>query len=260
MQYTLFTGCSYTAGTGFDLLDKDDNLWVNLLHKTHQDLSKTEKINDSAAGRSNSNIFSRTVYNLTHYDVKYAFVQWTGFSRLEFSTGLETYSTRQVFMPNLNIPDHNLNDITYSKRYLESVQNRILALMHEHYEIVKLIEYINSLLGVCNATGTKIFFINGLCPWDNNFFSQLSNSTPNDYTSYTKKLININKRDDDEIFKLYKKIHSEYNALGGIRKNHWLNLYSSLRGNRIDTNNDNLHPGIKSNQNTSHLLLDNLFI
>ena len=39
MQYTLFTGCSYTAGTGFDLLDKDDNLWVNLLHKTHQDIN-----------------------------------------------------------------------------------------------------------------------------------------------------------------------------------------------------------------------------
>jgi hypothetical protein len=27
----------------------------------------------------------------------------------------------------------------------------------------------------------------------------------------------------------------------------WLNLYSSMQANKIDVNNDNVHPGIKSN-------------
>jgi hypothetical protein len=248
--YTLFTGCSYTAGEGFSLLHNDDSLWVNLLYKNHPALAKTTKINDSMCGRSNSNIFARTVYNLTHYNIKYAFVQWTSVPRLEFSVGLETYNTRQLFIPNLRLYEHNLNDVTYSRKYLEALQNRVITLMHDHYEIVKLVEYVNSLVKLCKFTGTQLFFVNGLCHWDNKFFDRLTDVLPNKYTNYTKELINVDNRADSEIFELYEKIHNEYDMLGGVNQKYWINLYSSLKHNLIDTNDDNLHPGVKSNQNT----------
>jgi hypothetical protein len=43
-------------------------------------------------------------------------------------------------------------------------------------------------------------------------------------------------------------IHNEYNTPGGVQKDSWLNLYSSMWDQRIDFNDDGVHPGIKSNQ------------
>lgn len=100
------------------------------------------------------------------------------------------------------------------------------------------------------VSGIKIFFI------------KKENVLPYDYTYYTKKILNIANRDDDEIYALYNKIHSEYNSIGGIQESRWLNLYNSLGKNKIDVNSDRIHPGYESNQKyfkfLSQALLDNL--
>ena len=258
MKSTLYVGCSYTHGTGFTDTIDSKHLWVNQLHANPM-FTNTIKINDSAPGRSNSNIFLRAVSNITSHDIQYAFVEWTSVPRLEFSVGLETYSTRQVFIPNLVPHDHVLNDITYTKEYINTVQHRLLTLMHDHYEIVKLVEYSNALVNLCNITDTKLYFINGICPWDTNFFDFLPDVLPNEYTKYTKELINIDNRSDDEIFKLYEKIHSEYQSLGGINDEYWVNLYESMRECRVDVNNDNSHPGIQSNKNLVSKILEHIY-
>jgi hypothetical protein len=115
MSYTLFTGCSYTHGDGFDLYTNQPELWVNLLHKNNPYLEKTQLLNVAIGGRSNAGIFQDTVWNLVNKDCKYAFVEWTSVPRYEFSTGLEFYSTRAMFSPNCKQLDHRLNDVTYSK-------------------------------------------------------------------------------------------------------------------------------------------------
>ena len=268
MNITLFTGCSYTAGSGFELEKTDPGLWVNLLHKNAEVLQNTKLVNCGVSGASNDQIFIDTIEHILKYHTKFVFVEWTSYPRHLFNVGLETYATRVNFIPNCSIELDNtnqqleLNEITYTKKYLEELRDRVVTLNHPYYEISKIVSYVNILINLCKLKKCSIFFINGLCDWDQDFFIKKENVLPYDYTDYTKKILNIDNRDDDEIYALYNKIHSEYDSIGGIQESHWLNLYNSLRKNRIDVNSDNVHPGYKSNQKyfkfLSQALLDNL--
>jgi hypothetical protein len=122
-----------------------------------------------------------------------------------------------------------------------------------HLEILNLLYYVNSITNLAKLTNTEVFFINGLGPWDDNYFNQLTNVLPNSYTEFTKKLLNIENRDDKQIFALYEKIHNEYTEAGGIQSEYWINLYQSMKSTIVDYNNDDLHPGVQSNQNYSKL-------
>lgn len=250
MKKILFCGCSYVKGTGFELEKNEPNLWVNLMHK-HR-FNDFLLINSSLEGRSNSGIFQDAVFNLTNDAYEYAFVCWTSMPRYELSLGLETYATRAVFSTVINQIDHNLNDINYSKKYLQEISDRFTTLAHLHHEILNLLYYVNSLVNLSKKISTKIYFINSLCPWDLNYFLKLEDVLPDNYTNFTKKIINVDNRDDRQCYDLYQKIHLEYAHAGGIQEKHWLNLYQSLRSIQIDTNNDNRHSGIKSN----HLFFD----
>ena len=247
MKHVLFVGCSYVAGSGWELEQQDPHLWVNLLHR-NTNLKQYSLINHSRGGRSNAGIFQDAVWNIGRYPIEYAFVSWTAMPRYELSLGLELYETRAGFMPNGQCFDWNLNDIRYSKKYLENIRDRFTTLPHLHFEILNLIYYVNALVDIGNRVGTKIFFVNSMCPWDQNYFTRLHSVLPNQYTKFTQKLINCDNRDDHEIFSLYDKLHNEYDQAGGIQESHWLNLYNSLVSQKVDVNSDGAHPGIKSNQ------------
>jgi hypothetical protein len=247
MRSVLFAGCSYTAGSGWPQDKLDPNLWVNLLHQNTK-LNEYHMINCAQGGRSNSGIFADAVYNLTHNDCEYAFVAWTSSPRYQMQLGCEVYDTCCWFIPNSRIFDYNLNNINYTSSYLENIRDRFTTLAHLYGEILPVVSYVNSLTRLAKLTKTKIFFINGLCEWDNQYFIRLENVLPNQYTKFTKKLIDVDNRDNDEIFKIYSKIHNEYDQLGGIQESHWINLYNSMWSQMIDTNPDLAHPGIKSNQ------------
>jgi hypothetical protein len=253
----LFCGCSYTAGDGLDMGSNSPDLWVNLIHKNKM-FDRFELVNSAAGGRSNAGIFQDAVFNIIKNDVKYAFVCWTSMPRFELSLGLETYKTTISFVPGAGQKDHNLNDINYPKNYLRSLNDRLTTLVNLHFEILNLVHYVNSLIELCKKFKTKIYFINGLCPWDFNYFLKLENTLPESYTQFTKKLINIDNRDDQEIFDLYNKIHYEYNLAGGIQAPYWLNLYSSLKSLQLDVNYLPSHPGIKSNQLYADLIISAL--
>ena len=253
MSYTLFTGCSYTQGNGFDLLSQQPELWVNLLHKKNPYSKKTQLLNVAVGGRSNAGIFQDTVWNLLNKDCKYALVEWTSARRFEFSLGLELYETKTVFGYNFLQRPHQLHDVVYSKDYLENIQNRLVTLINVHLEICNLLYYINIIINLANRTDTKLFFINGICPWDNNYFNKLTNILPNSYTDFTKILLDTDTRDDEQVFELYEKIHNEYLESGGIHPEYWINLYQSMFNTIVDYNNDGIHPGIQSNQHYSDL-------
>jgi hypothetical protein len=256
-KQVLFTGCSYTAGTGFDLEKNQPELWVNLLHN-HAGIDQYHLINASAPGRSNSGIFFDTVDHLINNKIDLAFVAWTSSPRYEVSLGLELYDTGMTFTPNSRMREHRLNDINYTVSYLESINDRFTALANLHLEILNLVKYINVLIAMAAKLNTRMFFINALCHWDAGYFEKVNNVLPNQYTPFTQKLINIENRDDQEIHNIYNKIHNEYTQAGGIQSQHWLNLYNSLRSQRIDTNNDGVHPGIQSNQLYYNLLVESL--
>ena len=247
MEHVLFSGCSFTFGSGFDLESQDPNLWVNLLHQNTQ-LKKYNLLNTGLGGRSNAGIFSDAVYNLVKFDCKYAFITWTSSPRYELDLGLELYDTHHSVIPNASARQHNLNDCIYTPEYLNNVRDRFVTLAHPHYEILNIVYYINSLVEIAKLKKTKLFFINGLCEWDQDYFIRLTNVLPSEYTPFTQRLINIDSRDDFEIFQIYDKIHNQYERFGGIQESMWLNLYTSMKSTKIDVNSDNLHPGPKSNQ------------
>jgi hypothetical protein len=247
----VFAGCSITAGTGFALEKNEPQLWVNQIHNNL--FSHTTKLNVGQGGRSNAGIFQDTVTALTLYPVEYAIVEWTSMPRYELELGFELYNTRQCFIPNGSCRDHQLNDIKYPKEYLNSIRDRFTSLAHDCYEILNLVKYINAIANLAKITNTKVFFVNGICPWDSDFFVKKYNVLPADYTTYTQKLLNVSSRDDVEIFQLYEKLHNEFEQAGGINEQLWLNLYNSMAHNQIDFNLDQTHPGVESNDQFTEL-------
>ena len=256
MSHILFSGCSYTAGNGFELEKDEPGLWVNQIHKKF--FPNTTLLNVARGGRSNAGIFQDTVKTLTSVPVDFAVIQWSSMPRYELELGFELYSTRQCFMPHNQCFDHKLNDISYTSSYLSSINDRFTTLAHDCYEILTLVEYVNAIVNLSKLTNTKVVFINGLCPWDSKFFNQLANVKPNEYTEYTQKILNTANRADDEAFKLYNKMHTGFNAAGSIQELFWLNLNNSMLTTKSDVNSDNLHPGIKSNNYYFNLFSEEL--
>lgn len=245
MNCTLFAGCSYTAGIGFEAKQEEPSLWVNQLHSKY--FAHTKKLNVGAGGRSNAGIFQDTMWNLLHHPVQYAFVQWTSMPRYDLELGFELYDTHQSFIPNGPCRDHNLNDMVYTASYLNSIRDRFTSLADDCYEIFSLMHYVNVIAKCAAFTQTQVFFINGLCPWDFDFFTKKTQVLPDQYTRYTQKILKTQNRNDDEIFALYEKLHTQFKNTGGIQPSYWLNLYDSMLLSRVDVNDDGSHPGYKSN-------------
>ena len=262
----VFTGCSFTAGNGWKNVDLNNSgnieckdapeLWVNLCHSNIPKLQNLELENFSKMGSSNPEIFKQTVDAVAKFDnqIGYLFCQWTGMPRYNLNVGFELWNTSFNLHKRSsgNLYDINLNrGEKYSKKYLKDLLNRFLALHNIHEEIVKVVQYTTILSKLCNNLGIKIYFINGLCPWDQDYFVRLSGpeTLPEDYTVFTKEtILNITNRSDEDIFKLYNIMHNDYEQAGGIDSTQWVNLYNSMACNKIDTNYDTLHPGTKSNQ------------
>jgi hypothetical protein len=254
MLQTIFVGCSYTAGSGFDKQCNEPGLWCNLLHQNISDLRRTEYINLGAPGASNELIFRTASRALLDYHPKFIIVQWSSYPRFNLLLGIETYSTKQLFAWDCKPLDHNLHKGTYSSSYLTSVRNRFLSLENPHNQIVNIVSYVNILIKLAHICDSKILFVNGLCSWDDNYFAKLDNVLPNQYTNFTQYLLDVQTRNDEEIFKLYNIIHNDYECQGGIQQSHWLNLYQSLKHHKIDVNKDLLHPGLESNKFYYNLL------
>jgi hypothetical protein len=256
MKYTVFAGCSYTAGTGFELEKEDPVLWANQLYKKYFD--HTQKLNLAKSGRSNQNIFQDTVRALVTIPVAYAIVEWTNMPRYEVELGFELYPTRQVFAPNIGVSDREMHNLKYSSDYLSSIRDRFTSLAHPCSEIISVVSYVNIILNLAKFTNTKIFFVNGLCPWDENFFNKQHNVLPNEYTLYTQQILDVETRSDQEAFALYDKLHKQFEDEGGINEDCWLNLYQPLRTKLIDVNSDKMHPGAKSNDLYFNMLSESI--
>lgn len=247
MTRVLFSGCSYTSGMGLPLAQQDPDLWVNRLCASGL-FGAAVCTNCSQGGRSNSGIFQDTAWHVTQHQYDYALVAWTSGPRYEMELGFELYDTRQVFMPNLRTRELRLNELVYDQQYLQRINDRFTALAHPHHEIRNLVYYVNILMRLCELRGTRIFFINAICPWDERYFEPIQAVLPESYTTFTKSILNVETRTDQEIFSLYHQLHTDYDQAGGIQEASWLNLYRSLRSLQTDTNNDGIHPGTQSNQ------------
>lgn len=258
MNTTVFVGCSFTKGEGLPGEKTDPDLWVNRLHQAVPELNSTTLLNLAEGGNNNETIFQDAVDSLASCP-EYLFVVWTIFPRIRINPGVELYNTAQNWSPATKLVDIQLHQLDYSKKYLSDIKNRFFDLLHDHYEIIKVLRYAQTITRLGKLANTKIFFINGLLPWDNNYFVKLPHTQPSDTTQYTQSILDAETRADIEYWGLYDKIHNEYSVIG-LPDNHWVNLYHGYRQNfMLDRGTDNLHPGIISNRAFSDYLIKKLY-
>lgn len=259
MAKVIFAGCSFTAGSGWNKLDcqaadkLSPFLWVNLCHSKIDSLRNLELINIGIPGGSNIEIFQSVITSISDHgsDIDTVFCQWTAMPRYNWNAGFELWNTSECISSNERVHDLNLNrGDSWSREYINDLINRLRVVHHLHWEILKLIEYTNTITKLTKKLNiSNVFFINGLCPWDNNYFDKLDGAKPEQYTSFTKEqILNIDSRSDEDIYKLYFLAHQQYQQAGGILENYWINLYESFLSKKVDVNLDNIHPGKKSNQ------------
>lgn len=260
-EKTIFTGCSFTEGIGLEGESKSVDLWLNILHRSNKNLNSTELINLGKGGINNIDIFKKSVDALA-MKPKFLFVSWTEILRFNINPSVETYNTNICISGGLEFIEMGINPgIQLTPSYLSTVIGKYLNLQHPHYELVQVLNFSNTLNHLADTVGTKIFFLNSLLPHDNNYFNQvtLENRSPSDTTEYTRTILNVSTRDDDEYFIVYDKIHKDYNSSNGLAKNNWLNLHNSFRTDFcLDIGNDNIHPGVKSNHAYANYLLGKL--
>jgi hypothetical protein len=257
MNTTVFVGCSFTKGEGLVGEKTSPDLWVNRLYQSVGPLKETTLINLAEGGNSNETIFHDAVRSLAS-SPKYLFVVWTIFPRFWINPSIELYNTPQHWGPATELFDINLHRVTYSKKYLTDIKNRFFDLIHDHYEIVKILEYSQTIIKLSKLSNTKVFFINGLLPWDNNYFNKQEQTVPSNTTQYTQSLLDADTRDDQEYWALYNAVHNAYVG-AGLPNDQWLNLYHGYKKHfMLDVGIDDTHPGPLSNQTFSKFLLEKI--
>lgn len=239
-----------TRGHGLAEESVDPQLWVNQIFD-----QIGEVCNLSQTGVNNDWIFHETMSVLLRekntYDI--VLVGWSAIPRYCFHVGLELYSVHTM----LNDRDVDINNgVTFSGKWLQRLGNDLRKLHNDHWDILDLVKYVNTLIMIHETSPEKkIFFVNTLGPWCNGYFDHKQITLPSDLSLYEQTLLQIDTRDDSEIFALYRMIHNHYAKYGGIQKSHWLNLDNSLRSMQVDNVSDiDLHPGYLSQNKFSQYL------
>lgn len=264
MRQLVFSGCSVVCGFGlnsarpYSAAFDSEELFVNLCHKNIKQFQDLELVNISEPGASNTDIFMSTAIAITknlltpdENKIHTMLVGWTNYPRLNISVGFELYPTYFSLSKNEITADINTNALVVPKSILQDLHSKLHLLHHHHEQILNVVKYTNILHTLAAQQNINIYFVNVNLLFDQNFFIKLTgpNVVPNDYTPYTKKqILNIDNRDDQEIFKLYDKMHQEYADAGGVHPEQWINLYLPLRDLVIDRAFDHMHPGVKSQQ------------
>jgi len=254
----VFAGCSFTAGHGWDESDTRNDcpespyLWTNLCHTKIPSLAALTQVNIGISGGSNTEIFESVVNCVATNQIDTLFCQWTAMPRYTLKVGFELWPTDEPLQKSRSTYTHDIglnNGTTYSRIYINDLLDRVRALHHLHWEIVKVVKYSNIISNLAKLLGIKnVFFINGLCPWDDQYFTELHDVFPEDYTNFTKReILNIKTRTDEDILKLYQIAHGHYAEAGGVDESKWINLYDPFGNHRIDFNFDGKHPGAQSN-------------
>lgn len=250
MPKLVFTGGSITKGNGWDFRDtyQRDNFWVNRVGAEIPIFSNLEMLNLGISNGNNDEIFRASVDVLAKYghDISYLFCSWVSVPRYRYSLGLEPWSTQDSQQDLLE--DIEINKIIIKKDYVNNLKRRFFTLHHLHFEITKILEYVNIVSRLGQRLGVPVFHINDTCPWDEEYFT-IQTGTPSNYTYFTQtEILNVDNRPDDEIYKLYKRMHRDYDLAGGVNPDRWINLYQSWKNLQIDYNPDGTHPGVRSNE------------
>jgi hypothetical protein len=246
MKKILFAGCSYVHGIGLELKQHDPQNFCNVFTNEYFQENYTVT-NIGVGGSSNLSIYLSASLAMIQQKFDYVFVCWTSYPRYNFRLGFETYEFGKPvsihgspFSPDVG---HNGHKLSYSYKWLTNFKEKYLLAHHLHFEAVELMKYMTLLSRVADLEGTKLYFINNACPWTQGYFDRKLNFMPNELDLYTQQLLDIDSRNDSEIFELYDLMHNDFEGAGGINNLRWINLYQSFISMMVDVGTDMKHPG-----------------
>lgn len=231
-----FNGCSLTAGEGFPVEQRSDFIYDRLVAQQFN-LGHT---NIAQAGSSNYTIFMRSAQALLSRKYDIVFTQWTALNRLWLFPGPDS-----VFYTNdSHQPDFQYRDIYLSKSEKQKFKDTVLLLNHDWQNILDLIDYCKILVKLAN-NNTRVVFINGLVPWQNDLIKPLTDDLSASLSDYTKSILDFDQRDDAEIVKFFQQLQSKFSELD---KNLWVNLFDAFTDNATDIGPEGHHPGANSHR------------
>jgi hypothetical protein len=234
---TCFNGCSFTYGEGFDLTGRDLYVYDRILAKKYN----WDSDNIAVPGSDNHNIFLRSAESIQSQKYNIVFTQWSALNRFWLSPGPETY----YFINDVQYSDYTYRDLYINPSDKKKLNELLLLLNHDYQNIINLTNYCNILEQLAQANNTRVVFINGLIPWQEDLIQTLGSDIELGLSPYSKSILDFNTRSDDEIIKYFLKLQQKISTLN---KNSWVNMFNSFQTNICDHAPAGHHPGVKSHK------------
>lgn len=167
MNKVYFSGCSITAGTGFELEKTDSRIYPNLV--------STNAINDAEGGSSNLKIFTRASKAIIETVADAYIVQWSALHRHWLYPTPDT----GVYLGSPHEQDDN---------FVAQFQLR----NHDYGNIIQLIDYTRILVSLADSHSVPIVFVNGLVCWKNDpqWMHELVRDAESDHQQFVDNLQN----------------------------------------------------------------------
>lgn len=240
-----FNGCSLTFGDGFRADQRDEHIYDRLVSR-HFNFERT---NLAINGSSNHTIFMRSADALKSKKHDILFVQWSALNRVWLSPGPECY----LYVNDKKHPDFKYRNLYVSPKELKNFRSLLLVLNHDYQNILDLIDYCSFLDLIAKQTKTKLVYVNGLVPWQNDLSQPLLADLSTSLSEYSKLMLDFDNRNDEEIINLFSKLQKKFQD---IDQNKWVNLFDSFQSNIVDVGPLGHHPGILSHQWMANKIID----
>ena len=235
----LFSGCSFTADSGFLKENQSKSHWPHLLGQHY----RVDFDNNAVGGSSNNEIFDRVVGTTSGNSYDLVLVQWSEISR------------QWIYHSNQNVDDHTILMASHSPKGWLCNSNEIQQYAKLHYtyfnnpytNLRKWLCQVITLAGYLDSTNQPYVFVKGF----ENYVSAFKNIKYAPETGFInlensiKEFLDFDNRPDDYILHKIKEIQFLIDSAG---KSNWLNFDSlSFNDAKTDLADDEMHPGIESN-------------
>jgi len=242
-----FVGCSLTVGVGLSKEKNDSSNYTNIISNKYAAKIK----NLAIEGNSNYNIFIDSLNKLINDPPDKLFVQWSALNRLWVYPGPDTKLCLSHTIKN----DYVYKNLYFSKKDLQKLTDTYHLMNHDYHSLRVLINYCKILETVAKSR-TQIIFINGLVPWTSEIcVIETTCDYMKNFSDYTKQILELDCRDDQELNKLFVVLCKEINSLNF---DNWPNMFESFRDLAVDRGNDRRHPGPASHKLYANKIIDHL--
>lgn len=216
----LIAGCSLSSGWGFDQGRADPRIWPNMLG--------LEVTNIAQTAASNYDIFLASLWEQTQNQYDLVLNQFTALDRITMATGVDSLLILNTINPTLAQPKllkHiPISDLGVFARVL-TMANNLWKNFHDLITMTKIL----------SSQSTPNYFINGLLPWEDDFFTQHDRDDV-----FTRNLLSID-TDYAKLKEILKHSKKQFNTT------QWINLTVNWQIQKLDSiSNNDIHPGINS--------------